>query len=91
MAGRGFTFDRFLLFSQALSNPSGIDIGRAAAAEGVGSAPEAPLIQGRDVITARAAKPGPWVGELVAEALDRQYRGEFANRAAALNWLAGLG
>jgi hypothetical protein len=35
----------------------------------------------------KARKPGPWVGELVEEARDKQYRGEFADREAAHAWL----
>lgn len=87
MAARGFTFDRYAMFSQAICDPAGIRAANAAQAEGVGNRPEPPLIQGRDVIAARTRKPGPWVGELVTKALERQYRGGFANRAAALEWL----
>jgi hypothetical protein len=51
--------------------------------------PEPPLVQGRDVLAGAAGrKPGPWVGALGSEALDRQYRGEFPSRPAALRWLA---
>ena len=56
----------------------------------MGAGPEPPLIQGRDVLAAAGArrKPGPWVGELVAQDLDRQHRGDFDSRAAALRWIA---
>ena len=33
-------------------------------------------------------KPGPWAGELVAQALDHQHRGDFHSREAALRWIA---
>lgn len=46
------------------------------------------MIQGRDVIAAvTGRKPGPWVGELVDGARDRQYRGELTDRDAALAWV----
>jgi len=87
MAKRGFTFDRYLKFCGLRGDLAGIRVARAAIRDGIGAEPEAPYIQGRDVMAAGSRKPGPWVGELVAEARERQYRGEFSDQDAALAWL----
>jgi tRNA nucleotidyltransferase/poly(A) polymerase len=87
MAKRGFTFDRYLKFCGLRGDLAGIRVARAAIRDGIGAEPEAPYIQGRDVMAAGSRKPGPWVGALVAEALERQYRGEFSDQDAALAWL----
>lgn len=89
MAKRGFTFDRYLTFCRLRGDDAGVAVASAAAAEGVGTGPEQPLIQGRDIVAGAARKPGPWVGELVDQARDRQYRGEFTDREAALRWVLG--
>jgi tRNA nucleotidyltransferase/poly(A) polymerase len=89
MSRRGFTFERYLKFCGLRGDLAGIRVARAALAEGIATQPEPPMIQGRDVIAlvGKSRKPGPWVGELVAEALDRQYRGEFTDVDAAREWL----
>jgi len=87
MSRRGFTFDRQLRFSQAMGDRAGIAVSTAAIHEGIGHAPEPAWIQGRDIVAAGGRKPGPWVGELVTDALDRQYRGQWRDRTAAVQWL----
>lgn len=88
LAKRGFTFTRYMHFAHALGDPAGAAAARAAVEEGLGDGPEPAWIQGRDVLAAAGGrKPGPWVGELVAAALQRQYRGEFPGRPEALTWL----
>ncbi len=89
LAKRGFTFERYLTYAEITGDQQAIHVARIATAEGIGTEPEPPLIQGRDVMAAvgKARKPGPWVGELVEEARDKQYRGEFADREAAHAWL----
>ena len=89
LAKRGFTFHRYHQYAQALDDPSAVATARAAADEGIAHGPEPAWIQGRDVLAAAAGarKPGPWVGELVAAALQRQYRSEFPSRTEALSWL----
>jgi tRNA nucleotidyltransferase/poly(A) polymerase len=91
LAKRDFTFDRYLTYAEMVGDEKAVQVARAAVAEGIGAGPEQPMIQGRDVIAAVAGarKPGPWIGELVDEARDRQYRGEFTDRDAALAWVAG--
>ena len=91
LAKRGFTFERYLKYAEITGDSRALEVARAAVAEGVGTEPEPPLVQGRDVMAAvgAARKPGPWVGELVSEALDKQYRGEFADAEAAREWLRG--
>ncbi len=89
MAKRGFTFDRYLTYAQTLGDPTAIQSARAAVSDGIGAGPQPALIQGRDVLAASGGsrKPGPWVGELVDHALDRQHRGDFDSREAALRWI----
>jgi tRNA nucleotidyltransferase/poly(A) polymerase len=89
-AQRGFTFGRYLTYTRALGDRANLQVARAAVADGLGPGPQTPMIQGRDVLAAsgRSKKAGPWVGELVAEALDRQHRGEFPRRSDALCWLS---
>lgn len=89
LAKRGFTFARYQRFALTLDDPAAAAAARAALEEGLGDGPEPAWIQGRDVLAAAAGrKPGPWVGELVDAALQRQYRGEFTGRPEALTWLA---
>jgi len=89
LAKRGFTFHRYHQYAQALGDPAAVATARAAAGEGIAHGPEQAWIQGRDVLAAAAGarKPGPWVGDLVVAALQRQYRSEFPTRTDALNWL----
>lgn len=87
VAKRGFTFERYLTFCRLRGDAAGAAVAGAAVAEGIGCGPEPPLIQGRDIVAFAARKPGPWVGELVEEARDLQYRGEFADRDAAMQWV----
>ena len=88
LAKRGFTFRRYQDYAQVLGDTSAIAVAQAAVTEGLGDGPEPAWIQGRDALAAAGArKPGPWVGELVAAALQRQYRGEFTTREHALTWL----
>lgn len=91
LARRGFTFERYAAYAEITGCADTLSAARAGIAEGLGSGPEPPLVQGRDVLVCAGGgrKPGPWVGELVAEALDRQYRGEFADAEAAREWLRG--
>lgn len=87
LAKRGFTFERYLTFCRLRGDDAGAAVALAAIAEGIGDGPEAPMIQGRDIVSATARKPGPWVGELVDLARDRQYRGEFTDSEAAMVWV----
>lgn len=89
LSKRGFTFDRYLIYANLMGDRAATQVARAAISEGIGAGPEAPLIQGRDIIATVSGgrKPGPWVGDLVTAALDRQYRGEFHSRTEALAWL----
>lgn len=83
---RGFTFSRYLEFAEVIDDAVARKAAVSAIAEGVGDTPEPALIQGRDVLSVVPRKPGPWLGALVNEALDRQYRGEFTDKDAALSW-----
>lgn len=83
---RGFTFARYREFAEVTGDSAALRAVKAAREEFICDGPEPPLIQGRDVLPFVPRKPGPWLGELVAEALDRQYRGEFVDKDAAVAW-----
>ena len=88
MAKRGFTFGRYLHYADLLADPRAMEVARAGVADGLGAGPEPAWVQGRDVMAAAAGRrPGPWVGQLVEQALQRQHRGDFTGRDEALNWL----
>lgn len=83
----GWTFAKYRNYAAAaVGDTEGVKIADRALAEGLGDGPEPPLIQGRDVIALTDRKPGPWVGALVDEALDRQYRGFFKDADDAREW-----
>lgn len=83
---RGFTFARYREFAEVTEDTAALRVAEAATTEFICDGPEPPLLQGRDVLPFVSRKPGPWLGELVAESLDRQYRGEFADKDAAVAW-----
>lgn len=83
---RGFTFARYREFAEVTGNDAALRVADAAVTEFISDGPEPALVQGRDVLSVVPRKPGPWLGELVSEALDRQYRGEFADKDAAVAW-----
>lgn len=85
-ASRGFTFEKYRAYAEMVGHRDGVVVANAAIAAGVGETAEPPLVQGRDIIPLSSKKPGPWVGELVAAALDKQYRGEFVTKDAAVKW-----
>lgn len=89
MFKRDFTFVRYLKFCELRNDEAGAQVARSAILEGLGTEPEPPMIQGRDVmaLVGKSRKPGPWVGDLVEEARDKQYRGEFPDTEAAIQWL----
>lgn len=47
---------------------------------------EQPYLQGRDIQSLTSKKPGKWMGEMIANAEEKQYRGEFKNAQEALSW-----
>lgn len=83
----GWTWELYRTYAQLIGSDSGVRVANDAIAEGVGTAPEPPMVQGRDIIALTSRKPGPWLGKLVEEALDRQYRGQFASKEEALAWV----
>jgi len=83
---RGFTFARYREFAEVTGNDAALRVADAAVTEFISDGPEPALVQGRDVLSVVPRKPGPWLGELVSESLDRQYRGEFADKDAAVAW-----
>lgn len=87
VASKGFTFEKYRRYAQLIGDRAGVRAANKAIAEGIGSSPEPALIQGRDIIPLTSAKPGPWLGKLVAQALDAQYHGEFADKSGGLDWI----
>lgn len=86
-ASRGFTWERYRAYAEMVGDAKGVKVAKDAIAAGVGASPEPGWIQGRDIIALTSRKPGPWVGKLVDEALDRQYRGLFEDKEDALEWV----
>lgn len=82
----GWTWTRYRDYARIIGDTAGVRAADAAIAEGVGTTPEPAWVQGRDVLQRTDRKPGPWLGALVNEALDKQYRGEFPDKPAAVNW-----
>ena len=87
----GWTWELYRTYAQLIGSDSGVRVANDAIAEGVGTAPEPPMVQGRDIIALTSRKPGPWLGKLVDEALDRQYRGQFTDKEDALAWVQSTG
>lgn len=83
----GWSFTKYREYASLINDTAGVEVANRAIAEGIGDGPEPPLVQGRDIIPLTDRKPGPWVGKLVDEALDRQYRGLFKDKDTALEWV----
>lgn len=47
---------------------------------------EKPFLMGRHVLTMTNRKPGPWMSKLIAEAEEKQFRGELRTESDALDW-----
>ncbi|TXH09933.1 MAG: CCA tRNA nucleotidyltransferase [Spirochaetes bacterium] len=87
-ASRGFTFQRLATFARDVTCDGVMgELADRAVEEGLGSGPEPDWIQGRDIIKTVSRKPGPWLGNLLDDVRDRQYRREFANADEALSWV----
>lgn len=86
-AARGFTFHRLATFARVIMHDSAIGkLADRAVEEGLGNGPESDWVQGRDIISTVDRKPGPWLGSLLDDVRDRQYRRDFTNAGAALSW-----
>lgn len=85
MEKTGWTWEKYRTYAEITGDIEGVRVADLAIAEGIGSAPEEQWVQGRDILARVDRKPGPWLGKLVADILDRQYRGEFGNREAAID------
>lgn len=58
--------------------------------EGVGEKPEPDLINGMDILAKTNKEAGAWVGQVVSQVRDAQYRGELSNKSDALSYLDTL-
>lgn len=47
---------------------------------------EKPFLMGRHVLTMTNRKPGPWMSKLIAEAEEKQFRGDLRTESDALDW-----
>lgn len=54
---------------------------------GVHAEHEQPYVQGRDILTMTSKKPGKWMGQLLGEAEEKQYRGDFKTAEEAFAWV----
>jgi len=82
----GFTFNDYGKFSKMVNDREGIKIAELAQKDGIAYKPEADLIMGKDILEKSNKKPGPWMGELLNEIRDKQYKNEFNNKQEALDY-----
>ena len=54
---------------------------------GVYNTPEEPIVTGKIIMSNTAQKPGKWMGEVISEALDLQYKGKIKNQEEAILWI----
>jgi tRNA nucleotidyltransferase/poly(A) polymerase len=70
-----------------------VDSERATAVEkkakelGIYDTDEKPFVMGRHVLAMTDRKPGPWMGKLIAEAEEKQFKGELRSEKSALDWV----
>lgn len=86
LARDGFTFNDYGKFSETMNNTGGTQIAEQANLEGIGDKPEADYVMGKNILEMTSKKPGPWMGKLLEEIRDKQYRGEFKNKEEALDF-----
>lgn len=53
---------------------------------GILDSDEKPFLMGRHLMTMTKQKPGPWMGKLLSEAEEKQFRGELRSEKEALEW-----
>lgn len=82
----GFTFSDYYDYSRMSGDRKGADVSQKAIYEGLGKGSEPDMVSGKDIIPLTDKKPGKWMGQLLDEVRDRQYRGEFADKKAALEY-----
>lgn len=80
----GFTFKQYLELSRLQNNKNGIKVAQEALKEGLSNGPEKDFIQGKDILEKTDKKPGPWMGELLNNIRDEQFKGSFKNKEEAL-------
>lgn len=51
---------------------------------GVSQRPELQILTGNDLMDATGRKPGKWLGDVLGDVLDKQYRGEFESKEEAM-------
>lgn len=84
MFGKGFTFEQFKQFSRMLNDADGLRACVTAWYSGVFMEPEKPFVQGRDLLALEGVKPGKWMGKLLAEVEEKQFRGHFSSKDEAM-------
>lgn len=84
LSSKGFTFEQFKQFSRMLDDADGLRACVTAFYAGVLFEPEKPLVQGRDLLTVDGVKPGKWMGKLLAETEEKQFRGWFSSKESAM-------
>lgn len=86
LARTGFTFKDYFRYSSAINDPDKLSVALAANHDGVFESPEKDFVMGKDVIEMTNRKTGAWMGELLTNLRDKQYRGDFANKEEALKF-----
>ena len=76
---------------ETLGNAVGARWAAKAETLGVSEAPEKRMVEGRDILprVRKGVKPGPWTGQMVADAALAQENGEFRDREGARVWIEG--
>lgn len=90
LAGTGFTFEQFEKLSELCGDFDGLRACAVAREAGVFSTPEEPMVQGRDLLAGTGLKGGKWMGRVLGETEDQQFRGLFSSKGEALDYAVKL-
>lgn len=91
-ARNGFSFEKYDRFSTALGDMDGRKAAQRAKELGVYHSPEPDFIQGRHVLELTERKPGPWLGKLLKDAKEAQFKRDIHDYSSAVafakKWLS---
>lgn len=83
---KGFNFETYEKHCELVRDSEGMKACKLAKEAGVFDKFEQPLVQGRDILATENVKPGAWMGKLLAEVEDLQYRGKFKSKSEAMEY-----
>jgi len=87
LRSRGFTFERLYSYGKVIDDKEIIEVSQKAALEGIYTSYEPDFVMGKDILECSSKKPGPWVGEIISQFREMQYRGNFKTKKEALEIL----